>query len=192
MTLSTAAAYDERKEHPRYETIHGEERLLAQPATPHAGIAMNLSAILHNYLKGKRCKVLGEVDVFFDEENHLIPDLVVVCDRSKIKYNGIHGAPDLVIEILSPGTAMQDRTKKKDIYEAAGVREYWLVNPKDRSVEVYHLHEEKFILDNLYHDYSQEDWELLSEKEKAEQKFKVKVSLYEDLEVDVKEIFEDI
>ena len=185
-------AYDERKENPRYELIRGEEKLLAQPATPHASVAKNIAFLLQSYLRGKRCKLFGEVDVFFDENNHFIPDLLVVCDPQKIKYNGIHGAPELIVEILSPGTAKNDRTSKKDVYEAFGVREYWLVNPKDKSVEVYHLLNGKFILDDIYHDYSEEDWDLLTEKEKAAQKFKVKVSLYDDLEIDVKEIFEDI
>lgn len=185
-------AYDERKENPRYELIHGKERLLAQPATTHASVAQNISFLLQGYLRGKRCKLFEEVDVFFDDDNHFIPDLLIVCDRSKIKYNGIYGAPDLIVEILSPGTAKFDRSLKKDVYEKAGVREYWLVNPKDRSVEVYHLVEGRFVLDNLYHDYSEDDWNLLSEKEKAEQQFKVRVSLYDDLEIDVKEIFDDI
>ena len=190
--MEGTAAYDERREHPRYERIQGEEKQLAQPATPHASVAMNLAFIFRGYLRGKRCRVFGEVDVFFDEANHFVPDLVIVCDRDKIKYNGIHGAPDLVVEILSPGTARDDRTRKKEVYERAGVREYWLVNPKDRSVEVYHLIEGKYLLDNLYHDYSQEEWGLLSDKEKARQKFSVKVSLYEDFEVQVKDIFEDV
>ena len=190
--MLSSQAYNEREDKARYETINGEEKLLAQPATPHAFVAANILRILGNYLRGKRCRVLGEVDVFFDEQNHFIPDLIVVCDRQKIKYNGVYGAPDLVVEILSPRTAKNDKINKKAVYEKFGVKEYWLINPKDRSLEVNHLVEGKFVIDNIYHDYLPEDWDLLNDKEKAEEKFSVKVSLYDDLEISVKEIFEDI
>ncbi|MBR2214159.1 MAG: Uma2 family endonuclease [Selenomonadaceae bacterium] len=184
---------NERLECPRYELINGEERMMTQPATNHSRISSNLNWIIHSYLRGKKkCKLFGEVDVYFDENNHYIPDLLVVCDKSKIKYDGIYGAPDLVIEILSPSTAKTDRYEKKAVYEKFGVREYWLVNPKDKSVDVFHLVNGKFELDDVYHDYNQVEWDMLTDKEKAAQKLKLKVSLYDDLEIDVAEIFEDM
>ena len=183
---------NERLDDPRHELVNGEERMMTQPATNHSRIAYNLSRIIGSYLRGKRCKPFGEVDVYFDEGNHLIPDMIVVCDKKKIKYNGIYGAPDLVIEILSPSTAKTDRYEKKAVYEKFGVREYWLVNPKDKSVEVLHLIDGKFQLDDIYHAYDEVEWDMLTPMEKAAQKLKLKVSLYDDLEIDVAEIFEDM
>lgn len=190
--VETNFAYDERTANPRFELIGGEEKMLARPAVNHAAVAANITRIFTTYLRGKRCRFFAEVDVFFDEKNRLVPDAMIVCDKSKIKINGIHGAPDLVAEILSPSTAKDDRGRKKQIYEKFGVKEYWLVNPTDKSVEVYHNATGEFVLDDVYHEYTDETWEMLNEREKAAQKFSVKVSLYEDLAVTVKEIFEDV
>lgn len=186
------AYHDEYAENPRYEVINGEEKMLARPVTAHAFISRNIMRIFSTFLRGKRCVVLDEVDVYFDEKNYFIPDIVIVCDRSKIKYDGIHGAPDLVIEILSPATAKRDRTVKKETYEKFGVKEYWLVDPVAKNVEVYHNIDGRFVLDELYHDYADIEWGMLSEKEQAAQKFNVKLSLYDEFSVSVKEIFEDM
>ena len=185
-------AYDERLENPVYELINGVEVMLARPSTNHDIIQQNLSRIIGNYLRGKRCRLFGEVDVYLDEQNHYIPDLMIVCDRNKIKGNGIHGAPDLIVEILSPRTSKDDFGTKKDIYEKHGVKEYWIISPKEKSIMVYLLEEGKFELDNVYNIL--EDWEeeALNEQEKAEHKLKLKVSLYDDLEIDVEEVFEDM
>lgn len=186
------AYHDERAENPRYEVINGEEYMLARPVTAHAFISRNIMRIFSTFLRGKRCVVLDEVDVYFEENNYFIPDIVIVCDRGKIKYDGIHGAPDLVIEILSPATAKRDRTVKKETYEKFGVKEYWLVDPVAKNVEVYHNVDGRFVLDELYHDYAEIEWGMLSEKEQAAQKFSVKLSLYDEFSVSVKEIFEDM
>ena len=180
------------QEEPRYELIAGEERMMTQPAPNHSRIAFNLARIIGGYLRGKHCKLFGEVDVFFDDANHFIPDLMVVCDKKKIYPDGIHGAPDLIIEILSPSTARYDRFAKKDIYEKFGVKEYWLVSPKEKNIEVYHLIDGKFEPDDIYHAYDEMEWSMLTEREKAREKLKLKVSLYDDLEVDVAEVFEDM
>jgi Uma2 family endonuclease len=74
----------------------------------------------------------------------LQPDLMVVCDPDKLIDEGIRGAPDLIIEVLSPGTAMHDQTGKRDVYEKHGVREYWVVNPHTFEVLVYRLKDAVF------------------------------------------------
>ena len=68
-----------------------------------------------------------------------VPDFMVVCDREKIKADGVHSAPDLVLEVLSPSTAKNDKGYKKSVYESSGVPEYWIVSPKEKSIEVYLL-----------------------------------------------------
>lgn len=174
----------------KIELIHGKEYAMSPATIRHIAVQRNLSAIIWNFLRGKRCQVFTEAEVVFDEENHLIPDLLVVCDKDKIKKNFIQGAPDFIVEVLSPSTKRRDITVKKDLYERYGVKEYWLINPKDESIEVYLLHEGKYQLDNIYHNFDEEDWAALSESEKAAQQLSLKISLYDDLEIMVKDVFE--
>ena len=176
----------------KYELINGQEVMMSPANIRHNRIQRNLSTIINNYLRGKRCELFCETMVRFDTLNHFIPDLLIICDRDKIKANYIEGAPDLVVEILSPSTGKRDVGYKKNVYEHFGVREYWIVNPKDLSIEVYHLKEGRFELDDRYTVWDEWDAELLSEKEKAEHRLTLKVSLYDDLEIEVKEIFEDL
>lgn len=175
----------------KYELIAGVTYMMAPPNYRHNMIAGNIYRIISTYLRGKRCKAVYETMVYFDENNKFIPDLAVVCDRKKIKANGIHGAPDLVIEIISPSTQKRDMGVKQDSYEKFGVKEYWLVNPRDKSITVYLLRDGKYKLDNVYIDWEPEDWNMLDDKEQQEQKFTLKISLYDDLEIHVKEIFEE-
>ena len=95
---------------------------------------------------------LGEVrcapyDVFLDSRNAFQPDIIFMATGSlhKIKEDGVYGAPDLIIEILSPGTAVYDKVKKKEVYERNAVKEYWIIDPADNSAEGFCLDEDKFI-----------------------------------------------
>ena len=185
-------AYNEAMEHSRYEIINGEEVMLARPVLDHIRIARNLTMIIGSYLRGKHCELFIEPDVFLDEDNNYIPDLVVVCDRDKIRADGIHGAPELVIEILSPRTGKKDIGVKKDAYEKFGVKEYWLVNPKDKSVTVYHSRGGKFVLDNFYAIMEEFESRGMSEAEKSDHTLKLKLSLCDDFVVDVREIFDKV
>ena len=109
---------------------------------------------LGNYLLGKKCDVyLSPFDVrIFEEQGDsledvdtvLQPDLMVVCDPEKVDRRGVHGAPDLIIEILSPSSARYDRLVKFNLYQRAGVREYWIVDPITCMVSVYTLENGKY------------------------------------------------
>ena len=118
---------------------------------------------------------------------------MVVCDRSKIHPNGVHGAPDLVVEVISPGTARNDRGKKMKAYEGAGVREYWLVDPGNESIEVYLNADGVFTLDNIYFNHYPE-WELerLSEAERAAIPTHFRCSLFGDLEIALADVFDGL
>ena len=187
----TSKALDSLDEYEKRELIAGNEVMLSPPpSTEHRSVQGNISGSIWNYLRGKRCKVFSETLVVFDEKNRLIPDILVVCDKSKIKHTHIEGAPDFVVEILSPSTRKYDLGMKKDVYEKYGVKEYWIVDPTAQTVETYILTEGKFILDNSYHNYGKDDWDFLSEKEKSEINLTLKISLYPELELNVKEIFE--
>ena len=175
----------------KYECIDGREVMLAAASLPHLAIQRNLSNILYRYLKGKRCKVYSEAKVVFDDKNWFQPDILVVCDRDKVKFNHIEGAPDFVAEILSPTTQARDFGIKKDAYERFGVREYWIIDPMARTIIVHILRNGKYEVDDVYHDFTEEEWDGLTDEEKAQQKLTLKLSLYDDLEIDIKELFED-
>lgn len=173
------------------ERINGKEVRQSTASIPHIEIQGNLYIILRNFLKGKRCKVFAEARVIFDDKNWFQPDLIVVCDKSKIKANHIEGAPDFVAEILSISTEGRDFGIKKDIYEKYGVKEYWLINPRAKSIQVYLWKNGKYEIDNVYHDATEEELEGFSPEELERHKLTLKLSLYDDLEIRVKDIFEE-
>lgn len=173
------------------ETINGVEYDMSPANTKHIVIQRNLSRIIGNFLHGKQCKVFTEIGVTFDESNYFVPDLLVVCDRNKITERGIKGTPDFVVEVLSLSSKRKDRSLKKDAYEKFGVKEYWIIDPKAESIEAYILRNGKYELDGVYHNMTNDvDLEHMSESEKAEIKVSLKISLYDDLEIHAKDIFE--
>lgn len=116
-----------RREERREELIGGKRVAMSPASAGHAYVSDNILRIFKNYLKGKTCIPFGHsLLVHLSEEDKFVPDVMVVCEREKIKPNGVHGAPDLVVEVLSPSTAKNDRTYKKEVYERYGVPEYWL------------------------------------------------------------------
>ena len=138
----------------RYELYDGMPVAMASPSDVHQEISGNIFAQFHYYLRGKPCKVYSapfDVRLFDmdddrpeDSEYVLQPDLMVVCDKSKVDRHGVHGAPDLVIEILSPSTQERDWREKFTLYQKAGVREYWVVDPVGRFVAAHILKAGKY------------------------------------------------
>jgi Uma2 family endonuclease len=138
----------------RYELIDGVAYLMAPaPTLDHQDVAGEIFRQLANALGGQPCRAyIAPVDVRLpkaDEDDARVdtvvqPDVLVVCDADKLDRRGVRGAPDLVIEVLSPGTAGHDHRTKRQVYERAGVREYWLVHPTDRMVTIYRLEEGGF------------------------------------------------
>ena len=135
----------------RRELIEGFIKLMPAPRDIHVDVSYNISLHLGLFLlknKGK-CKVRpAPFDVRFpvngENDNDKIytvlqPDLSVICDLSKLDEYGCLGAPDMIVEVLSPSTAKHDWKYKFDIYEKHGVREYWIVHPKEKSVNVFIL-----------------------------------------------------
>jgi len=117
----------------RAELYEGALIMMAPPTQRHQGMLMELAAQLHTFLKNKPCKVFPApfgVRLFDDEDTVFEPDIVVVCDKSKLDGRVCNGAPDLVVEIVSPSTERMDRIYKHRKYRQAGVREYWILEPK--------------------------------------------------------------
>jgi Uma2 family endonuclease len=145
----TYGDYLEWPEDVRYELIDGIAYAMAPaPLRLHQEILLEVARQAGNALEGKPCRpFVAPFDVRLprgDEADRDIdtvvqPDLVVVCDRAKLDERGCRGAPDWVVEILSPSTAGHDLIVKRRLYERVGVREYWLVHPVDRVVTVYRL-----------------------------------------------------
>jgi Uma2 family endonuclease len=145
----TYADYLEWPEDARYELIDGEAFLMAPaPLVEHQEVAGEVYRQLANQLDGQPCRpYIAPVDVRLprtDEVDAAIdtvvqPDVLVVCDPAKIDRRGVRGAPDWLLEVLSPSTAAHDQIAKRRTYERAGVREYWLVHPGDRTLTVYLL-----------------------------------------------------
>lgn len=142
-TFVDAFAWDEGE---HVEIINGEVFMMATPSRFHQEICFEIGRQLGNYLEGKQCKVYlapfgvrlfeQEGDMPKDVDTVVQPDISVVCDRSKLDAYGCKGAPDLVIEVLSPSTQRHDQLVKLNLYQRAGVREYWIVDPENRTVRV--------------------------------------------------------
>ena len=146
--MNDTLAYQEER---REELIGGEIVMMAPASVGHTYVADSILVVFKRYLKGKKCIPFGGgLLVRLTDEDKFVPDVMVVCDHSKIKPNGIYGAPDLVVEVLSPSTAKNDRGYKKDVYAKCGVREYWLISPGDKFIEVFRTDGTEFVLDDIY------------------------------------------
>lgn len=161
-TFADCLTWDEKE---RIEIMDGKVFLMAAPSSNHQEISMELSRQLANFLEGKRCRVYPapfdvrlfekDGDTPEDVDTVVEPDISVICDKSKIDTRGCKGAPDLVIEILSPSSLRNDRLVKLRLYQRAGVREYWIVDPENKTVQV-------LLLDSMgilhpHEDYGRED-----------------------------------
>lgn len=182
------------------EVIDGVVYMMSpRPRYEHVTVSGNIFFIFRQYLKGKTCRVFPDgLDLFLDEKNQFVPDVMIVCDKNKIKHNGVHGAPDLVVEVLSKTTAQNDKTKKKDAYERVGVKEYWLVDTWSKAVEVYLNDNGHFVLNHIY--YYLTDEEIAENNALPEDDMnkikkvdkEIKVSIFQDLVVKLEDVFEYI
>ncbi len=177
-----------------YEILDGEiVYMTPRPVPNHNTVIVNLSTIFNYYLKGKKCKLFADgVDVFLDEKNNVIPDLMITCNREIIKSNGVYGAPDLIVEVLSPNTAAKDKGYKKDLYEKSRVKEYWIVDIPNKSIDVFLLKNNKYILDNVYSIFPDYILEKMTDEKKQQVKTEFKTSLFDDLIIDLEDVFYDI
>ena len=177
-----------------YEIIEGEKFMSPMPIMNHSGIVMRLAARIFNYVDENNLGYVftDNVDVHFPDGNLFNPDLVVVTKEKRgiVNWKGaMHGVPDMVVEVLSRSTKKRDLTIKKDIYEKNGVKEYWIVDPLYKSIDVYILRDGKFELDGEYLKYTAEEWQELDEEEKAAYKPQIKVSIFDDLFINVDDVF---
>ena len=153
----------------RAELIDGQIYYMAPPSWKHQRISGYLYSEIYNYIKDNngKCEVLAAPFAVFlnkDDINYVEPDISVICDTSKLDDKGCHGAPDWVIEIVSPSSKPRDYMTKLFKYETSGVREYWIVDKFKNRISVYNFDQETM------QEYTFSD--------------SVKVGIYEDLEID--------
>lgn len=178
-TFADALTWEENQ---RIEIIDGEAVMMAPPVRIHQEISGELVFQLANYLRGKVCKVYAApfaVRLFEkdgedpeDVDTMVEPDIAVICDPAKLDKYGCRGAPDMVVEILSPSTQRQDRFTKFSLYQRAGVREYWIVDPENKCVQSFWLEDGRFAV-----------------KEFGSAGDKMRVNILEDCVIDLSEIF---
>ena len=150
-----------------YELIDGIV-MMSRPSIEHQKILTNLSGELYHYLKDKKCKAFSEIEVKLNNDI-LVPDISIICDFSKFTEQKYEGAPDTVVEILSPSTMFNDFNIKSGKYMNAGVKEYWLIDPISKTV--------------IVNDYVNKT---MVTYEKSES---LKTNIFSDLAVDLNDIF---
>jgi len=158
----------------RAELIDGQIYNMAPPSRQHQRIITELATIINNHIKSNngKCEVnVSPFAVFLNEDDakYLEPDISVVCDKNKLDDKGCHGAPDWIIEVVSPSNSSYDYVLKLNKYMAAGVREYWIVNPIDKAITIYFFEGGKFAQHYIFRD-------------------KVKVNIYNNLEIDFSQL----
>lgn len=153
----------------RAELIDGQMYMMAPPSRRHQEIAGEIFGTIREYIKNKKgdCKpYIAPFAVFLnqDDRNYVEPDISVICDKNKLTDKGCNGAPDWIIEIVSPGSEKMDYMIKLFKYRTAGVREYWIVDHRKNRIMVYNLENDDM------NEYTFADT--------------VKAGIYEDLEID--------
>lgn len=164
-----------------YELVFGDdpENMTPAPNRKHQKVSGNLFRLIGNYLVGKSCEVFAApFDVCLSKEENddtvIQPDLSIFCDKSKLDNHGARGAPDWVIEILSPSTLKRDLSIKQALYQEYGVKEYWIVDPDKHSILVYNLQK-----DGYFH--------FIEEFKEGN----IAPALFPDLSIDLAEVFKD-
>jgi len=148
----TYADYWQWKFEERVELIKGQIfKMSPAPNPKHQQVSIKLSSRIFNFLEGKKCQVFAApFDVRLPVKNKkrdneittvVQPDICIICDEAKIDNRGCCGAPDLIIEILSPGNTEKEVRMKFELYEEAGVKEYWIVYPAEENIAVFILNE---------------------------------------------------
>ena len=173
----TYADYLKIDDNNRYEIFNGELCMVPAPSTNHQSVSRNLEFLIWNFVKQKG---LGNVfdapiDIVFDDDEVFQPDIVFIKseNQSIIGKNAIQGVPDLIVEIVSPSSTFYDTIEKKDIYRKYGVKEYWIIFPDEKVIEVLSLEKGEYL-----------------EFCKSKKEGIVKSKILEGLEINSKDVFE--
>ena len=156
------------------------------PNYQHGLVDGNIYSIIKSGLKGTLCLVFMEnLDYKYhaqENNDYVIPDVMIICDRKHLKGGSYTGTPRFIVETLSPATALRDMTVKKEIYQAAGVEEYWIVDWRTKTIEIYEL------------DYDENDipqyylWKTISEENKDE----LRLVHFPNIKITFEDLFDEI
>ena len=172
----TAEDYWNLPEDVRAELIDGQIYYQAAPSRIHQTISGELYTVINNYIKSQKgtCRVFAApfaVSLFSGNEKNIVePDISIICDRNKLTDKGCSGAPDWIIEIVSPGNPGHDFIYKLNLYSKFEVREYWIVDPRSQTVLVYQLEQKDFCVKT----YTFQD--------------KIKVNIYDNFWIDFQDL----
>lgn len=156
----------------RAEFIDGEIIMQATATAQHQSIVLNIASEFRNFLSGKDCRpYIAPFDIILEDGNEekkrVQPDISVICGHNLINENQFNGAPRLIVEVVSPSNASDDYVKKLNLYMRFGVEEYWIVSPKNRTIQMFNLEngvygepkiyfENNFVRSNIFEDLSME------------------------------------
>ena len=179
-----------------YELIEGEKFMAPSADAWHNNAAGKLYLLIGMHAATNKLGLVftDSLDVHFPDGNLFKPDFMFIsAENSKIvidnKHSTIHGVPDMVAEVFSRSTMKRDVSVKKDVYERNGVKEYWLIDPWSENIQVYLLRDGKYFLDDVYHNWSEDELNELTDEERAEIKFEVPVNVLDGFKVKIKNIF---
>ena len=180
--------------YPSYEIIGGEKIMAPSAGSYHNRVMGGFYIDIANYVRKNNCGEVftDNVDLYLPDGSRYKPDLIVVKAENEniIDWRGgIHGVPDMVVEILSKSTKKKDTTIKKDTYELNGVKEYLIVDPFMEVVDVYLLKDGKYYLDCEYIYYNEDEWATLNDEQKAENKSEITLATCPDLTIKLSDIF---
>ena len=179
-----------------YEIIEGVKFTAPSPGWGHVNVSANLVKIIGSYASINKLGIVtaDNFDVHFPDGSLFKPDFIFVSAEKaksffKSKDSTLHGVPDMVAEIFSRSTMKRDLGIKKDVYERNGVGEYWIIDPWSEYIQVYLLRDGKYFLDDVYHNWSEDELNELTDEERAEIKFEVPVNVLDGFKVKIKNIF---
>ena len=179
----------------RYEIIGGKKFVQHSDTVAVGIIKSNLMILIGRHTqKNKLGCPFCNLELNFSPENIFRPDFIFVSSANEKLFldnesTTLHGVPDMVAEIFSRSTMKRDMGIKKDTYERNGVKEYWIINPWSRSIEVYLLREGKYFLDEVYHNCSEDELNEMTDEERAAVKFEMPVNVLDGFKVKIKNIF---
>lgn len=150
------------------------------PTAQHQSIVLNIASEFRSFFLGTRCKpYIAPFDIILDDEDEyeetkrVQPDISIICNQNLINENQFNGVPKLIVEVVSPSNASDDYVKKLNLYMKFGVEEYWIVSPKNRTIQIFNLENEVYGEPKIYFESDL-----------------VKSSIFENLSIELKRIFE--
>ena len=180
-----------KEEYYKEEKINSKVYLMSPSGHPnHARTIRGLYDLFSEYLRDKTCEVFTDnIDIYLDEDNYIIPDLSVICDKSKFSSRGYEGAPELIVEVISVTSVKRDRFEKFELYSAFGVKEYWIVDYMTKVVEQYVLTEGKYKIYDVVRILTNDELRRIPEEERISYSTLLTCNVFSDLVINIEDVF---